>query len=44
MVSTYAKQSIAFPDGYNEIGYGEFVRTNRQQFESLKSRVEMEKK
>ncbi len=44
MVSSYAKQSITFPDGYNEIGYGEFVRSNRQEFESLNSRVEIEKR
>lgn len=44
MVSAYAKQSIAFPDGYNEIGYGDFVRSNRQEFESLNSRVEIEKR
>lgn len=44
MVSSYATQAITYPQGYNEIGYGEFVRSNRQQYESLKNRVELERK
>lgn len=41
-VSTYAKQSITFPDGYSERSYSSYINSTLEEIQSLISRVEIE--